>query len=109
MSERKETVLTLNVTPGASGTRIDREKYDRVREAILAVVPRSRDGVAFKSLPKLVAGQVPKALFPAKGSASWYTTVVKLDLEARGLIERIPGKTPQHLRRKSPSRSKKSA
>jgi len=32
------------------------------------------------------------------GSISSYTTTDKLDLEARGLIERIPGSRPQVLR-----------
>jgi Family of unknown function (DUF6958) len=33
------------------------------------------------------------------GSVGWYTTSVNLDLEARGLIERVPGAQPQRLRR----------
>jgi len=33
-----------------------------------------------------------------RGSIGWYTPKVKLDLEARGPIERIPDKKPQHLR-----------
>jgi len=33
------------------------------------------------------------------GSTGWYTTTVKLDLEAKGEIERVPGSTPQRLRR----------
>ena len=32
------------------------------------------------------------------GSITWYVTTVKLDLEARGLIERIPRSSPQRLR-----------
>ena len=32
------------------------------------------------------------------GSINWYVTTVKLDLEARGVVERIPGKSPQRLR-----------
>jgi hypothetical protein len=36
-----------------------------------------------------------------RGSIGWYTTIVKLDLEARRLIERIPDKKPQHLRLKN--------
>ena len=33
-----------------------------------------------------------------EGSISWYVTTVKLDLEARGLIERVPRSRPQRLR-----------
>lgn len=36
------------------------------------------------------------------GSASRYTTSVKLGLEVRGVIERIPGAKPQRLRRVEP-------
>ena len=32
------------------------------------------------------------------GSISWYVTTIKLDLEARGIIERIPKKRPQTLK-----------
>lgn len=99
MAARQETVLTLTVTPGRRGTRIDRRKYEAVRKAILAVVPRSKEGIPFKSLPRAIAPRLPRELFPARGSVSWYATVVKLDLEAHRLIERIPGKSPQHLRR----------
>jgi hypothetical protein len=34
----------------------------------------------------------------SEGSISWYVTTVKLDLEARGLIARVPGSHPQRLR-----------
>jgi len=32
------------------------------------------------------------------GSISWYVTTVKLDAEARGLIQRVPKSRPQRLR-----------
>ena len=32
------------------------------------------------------------------GSVSWYVVSVKLDLEARGVLERIDGRSPQQLR-----------
>ncbi len=99
MAKRQPTIKTRNINKGVGGTRISKEKYEAVQKAILAAVPRLKDGILFKELPKEVAKRVPKPLFPKKGSASWYTTVVKLDLEARGLIERIPGEVPQRLRR----------
>lgn len=32
------------------------------------------------------------------GSVAWYVEVVKLDLEARKMIERVPGTRPQQIR-----------
>jgi hypothetical protein len=101
--------MTQNVNPGVDGLRISREKYDAVRAAILETVPCDAEGIRFKDLPKEVARRVPNGLFPKKGSASWYTTVVKLDLEARGLIERIPGSNPQRLRRCSREATRRGA
>ena len=33
-----------------------------------------------------------------EGSVTWYVTCVKLDLEARGVIKRVPHSRPQLLR-----------
>ncbi len=99
MAKKETTILTKNVNKGVAGTRINKVKYETFRKAILAVVPKNKAGILFKDMPKLVARKIPKEMLPAKGSASWYTTVVKLDLEARKLIERIPGETPQRVRR----------
>jgi len=99
MAKKEPTIVTKTVTEGAGGTRIDKAKYEAFRKAILAIVPKNKTGILFKDMPKLVAQKISKEMLPAKGSASWYTTVVKLDLEARKLIERIPGATPQRVRR----------
>jgi hypothetical protein len=49
-------------------------------------------------LVRAVAVRVPRDLFRGV-SLRWYTTAVKLDLEAEGLIERKPGSRPQRVRR----------
>ncbi|MFG0330859.1 MAG: DUF6958 family protein [Phycisphaerales bacterium] len=98
-TETDEMIETKTVTPGKNGTRLSRAKYDAVRAALLEVIPKSESGVPFGDLPKQVAKRIPKSMQPANGSASWLTTTVKLDLEARGLIERVPGASPQRLRR----------
>ncbi len=90
MSER---MLTLHPA-GKTGVNISRDKYDRVRAAILAAV-RERGTLPFGEL----AGRVGETLGDGfDGSIGWYTTTVKLDLEARGEIERVPHVSPQQLR-----------
>jgi len=90
-----EKIMTLHPDSEKQGVNIDRKKYDQVREAILAEID-ARGEVAFSDLPPAVERRLPSF----EGSVSWYTVSVKLDLEARQLIERVPGKKPQHLRRK---------
>jgi hypothetical protein len=95
---------TLNVNPGAGGVRIDLGRYEAVKKAILLAVPRNMAGIAFKDLSRAVAARVPRTLFRG-ASIRWYTTTVKLDLEARGVIERTPNVKPQHVRRISAARA----
>ncbi len=96
--ERK--VLCETLTPGKQPTRIPRWKYDLVRTAILSVVPADEQGIEFRQLPELVEQRISGQDRERLGSVSWYTTTVKLDLEVKGEIERIPGSKPQRLRRR---------
>jgi hypothetical protein len=73
-----------------------RWKYDAMRRAILASVPRRKPGVAFRELWQLVPGSLEQRELDELGSLGWYITTVKLDLEARGELERLPG-SPQRL------------
>jgi hypothetical protein len=96
MKKDDEKIQTRNVT-GASGFHISRQMYDEVKQAILHTLSvKNGEGMLFKDLPKAVTKQVPKKLF-ANASVPWYTIVVKLDLEARGLIKRVPDSQPQML------------
>ena len=74
------------------------EKYEPIRRAILASIPRNPEGVSFKELVASVHSRVPKELFPKPGSVFWYTKVIQLDLEANSQIQRIPGVKPQRVR-----------
>jgi hypothetical protein len=95
----EERVQCLTPTPGKQGTRILKWKYDRVRVAILEVVPKDETGVSFNQLASLLKERMTEADIKRLGSLGWYTTTVKLDLEVRGEIERVPGSKPQRLRR----------
>ncbi len=83
-------VLTRNPVKGKKGVMIDRTKYKLVKSAILACFNEKRhltkaeiiDGVGRKMKEKL------------DGSLEWPVMAVKLDLEARGIIVRIPRTSP---------------
>lgn len=95
-----ETVVCRGRTPAGNPARIAREKFDRLREVILDVVPADGDGIPFARLPDLVKTALEDSEVQAIGSIGWHTTCVKLELEARGEIQRVAGSKPQRLRRK---------
>ena len=91
--EITDRILTLH-PEGKEGVNIEREKYNQMKTAILDVLRDSGP------LPFIEVREQVRAKLRSKftGSISWYYTTIKLDLEARGLIERIPGSSPQMIR-----------
>lgn len=89
-----EKILTRHPDEGKSGVNIDKQKYDVIREAILEAI-RDHGEITFKELTENVRRKLEGTF---DGSIPWYVTTVKLDLEARGIIERIPKRSPQQLR-----------
>ena len=91
-----EKILTLHPA-GKTGTNIDKAKYEAIRDAIIAIVTE-HEVISFTNLMEEVGRRLASSTSPFEGSIAWYTTTVKLDLEARRLIERIPSRSPQQLR-----------
>lgn len=79
---------------GKKGFRIDRHKYEVIQSAIIDLLKNR--GTA--SLQMVVDTLVLNLENSFDGSIPWYVAIIKLDLEARGIIERIIGTTPQQLR-----------
>jgi len=80
---------------GKTGRNIDRKKYDTLKKAILSAL-RKNDLThtdLFRCLNKSLKGKL-------SGNISWYGETVKLDLEAKKIIERTASK-PQKYRLKS--------
>jgi len=93
-----EKVTLLNPKPGVGNTNMARWKYNAYREAILKALAQAEPDLAFKELPDHTRRNLPPDQLDRLGSITWHVTSVKLDLEAGGLIERVPGKQPQRLR-----------
>ena len=89
-----EKILTQHPNPKKRGVNIDRGKYDMIQKEIIKILSEQGE-VGFKDL----MGELNRNLHGLfEGSINWYFTTVKLDLEARGIIERIPNSRPQRLR-----------
>ncbi len=90
-----DRIQTLHPEEGKKGVNIERAKYDEVHAAILDAL--SQGPMALTTLFDKVSKRLPADF---KGSPGWYTMSVKLDMEARGEIERVPKVSPQELRLK---------
>ena len=95
------TTLCLHPDPTEQPTPVNAARYKAMRRALLRVIPKHKDGVPFRDLRDATVEHLPDDVF-AGASFGWYVTTVKLDLEARGLIERVPKASPQRLRRVTP-------
>ena len=95
----EDKVACRTPAEGRSGvTNIPRWKFDAVRAAILEALQRAGpDGLAFSELSGAVGQQLDPAVLARLGSVGWHSTTVKLELEVRGEIVRLPGKGPQRL------------
>ena len=90
----EEKILTQHPESGKSGVNISKQKYDLIREALLESV-HAPGAITFTDLTQDVEKRLAGEF---ESSIPWYVTTVKLDLEARGLIVRVPGSRPQQLR-----------
>jgi hypothetical protein len=90
----EEKILTKHPL-GKSGKNISKQKYDTLKGAILSALKNNEltHTELFTHLNKSLKGKFP-------GNISWYGETVKLDLEARKIIERTSSK-PEKYRLKS--------
>ncbi len=89
----KDMIRTLHPEK-KQGVNISKEKYEIIREAILSTLHKQKE-ISFMNLSRAVEKQVNGNF---EGSVNWYVTTVKLDLEARGVIKRVPNSRPQLVR-----------
>jgi len=86
----KDMIRTLHPEK-KQGVNINREKYEMIRKAILSIL-RTQKEMTFMALSRAVEKDVNGKF---EGSVTWYVTTVKLDLEARGTVKRVPNSRPQ--------------
>jgi hypothetical protein len=89
----EEKILTKHPL-GKSGKNISRQKYNAIKQAMLSALQNREltHTELFKQLNTWLRSRFA-------GNISWYAETVKLDLEARKMIDRTPSK-PQKYRLK---------
>jgi len=73
------------------------KKYDSIRKFILETI-KEHGEITYSDINDLA---VEKLTASFDGKVRWYIVTVKLDLEARNIIERIPKTSPHKLRMKN--------
>ena len=93
--EMKEEKILTKHPLGKSGKNIDRQKYETLKKAIVSALQK-------KELTHTeLSNQLNKGLKGKFwGNISWYGETVKLDLEARKIVQRTSSK-PQKYRLKT--------
>lgn len=86
----EERIETLH-PQGKKGVNILKRRYDLIKDYIINTIKKRRE-ITFEDLSDLAVEELTDKF---DGKVLWYIVTVKLDLEARGLIERIP-KTSLH-------------
>ena len=85
------------VSPGGT-TRVDRRKYEDVRDALLAVLPASEPGLTVAEAKAALLPNLSEQLFPGGAKAGWWLKAAQLDLEAKGVIRRQESRPVRLLR-----------
>jgi hypothetical protein len=68
--------------------RVDRAKYEAMRDALLAVLPASSPGLTVAEAKEALLPRLPQELFPGGDKAGWWLKAAQLDMEANGSIAR---------------------
>ncbi len=87
-------IMTLH-PQGKAGVNILLRRYEQVKTVLLEIVSETNP-IPFDSLTDKAEERLKTEKFD--GKPLWYIVSVKLDLEARGILKRVPKTSPHQLR-----------
>jgi len=95
-----DRVVCATPKPGKASTSMLRWKYEALRRAIRhVIVSAGSRGATLEELVEESPDHLTAGELADLGSISWHVTTVKLDLEAKGEIQRVTGAVPvRHVR-----------
>ena len=87
-----EKVAMENVNHPGRAVHVDANKYQAVRDAIIAALPAKAPGLTLIELREAVRPMVSDAVFPEGLKVGWWVMGVQLDLRAKKLAVTEPTK-----------------
>jgi hypothetical protein len=91
--KNEEKIMTLHPT-GKSGVNILKRRYDVIKDFIINTIQEHGE-ISYEEINDMGVEKLTKTF---DGKVVWYIVTVKLDLEARDIIERIPKTSPHKLK-----------
>ena len=88
MTKAAAKIKIENVLQPRKTYSADAAKYNAMKTAVLAVLPKTPPGLTVAEVQDRVPAHLPDDLFPGGAKAGWWVKAVQLDLEAKGVITR---------------------
>jgi hypothetical protein len=88
----QDRIVVENVNHPGLTQRVDAGKYAAMRSALLKALPARAPGLTQAEMVQAVLRFLPREHFPGGAKAGWWSKTVQLDLEAKGLVVREPGR-----------------
>lgn len=84
------TMEVENIASPGSTYRVDAAKYNAVKDAMLARLPKVPPGMPAADIRAAITPLLPQELFPGGDKVGWWVKCVHLDLEAKAVLARTP-------------------
>jgi hypothetical protein len=90
----EEQKIQLKHPQGKKAVSISKDKYELLKAETVKYLTEKTDGT-FSDISKTIAQNFKDRKVKFDGSLNWYLEWVKLDLETRQIITRVPKTSPQ--------------
>ncbi|MGV3553507.1 DUF6958 family protein [Rhizobium sp.] len=89
MADKGEKITIENIASPGNTYRVDKAKYEAMRQALMAILPGEAPGLTVADAKAALLPHLSQELFPGGDKAGWWLKAVHLDLEAKGVIGRV--------------------
>ncbi len=89
-----EQKIQLKHPQGKKTVNISKDKYEQLKTEMINYLTENPDRT-FSDISKAIVQQFKENRITFNGTLNWYLEWVKLDLEARQIIQRVPKTAPQ--------------